>query len=79
MSNQIGDMVFKEFKKSIGKNVLIIKCSDKVEKAQYAEVLSVIKEKGLIDYTINLSNIQIFLTASGILHIRKHNNWDYAS
>lgn len=79
MSNRIGDLIFKEFKKSIGKNILIIKCSDKVEKAQYAEVLTVIKEKGLVDYTINLTNIQIFLTTAGILHVKKHESWDYSS
>ena len=59
------DLLFDKFKESFGIKVFIIKYNNNKEKVIYNKVLAALKDKNYLDYTINFSNIQIFLTEIG--------------
>ena len=70
------DVLFKHFKESPGKKIFILKYNGDKDKEVYSKVLSVLKERGYVDYTVNFSNIQVFLTTAGTHRVLKHDGWD---
>lgn len=70
------DLLFNRFKESVGIKVFMIKHRNEKEKIIYNKVLAVLKDKGYLDYSVNFSNIQIFLTDLGRRIVDKQTRWE---
>ncbi len=72
----VKDLLFNRFKESAGMKVFIIKPRSDKERIIYSKVLGALKERGFLDYSINFSNIQIFLTDIGRKTVDEKTNWN---